>query len=171
MWAAVAGAQGYHIQYSSDNVNWSFLKTTGTGDLVTLGAGVTSEPVTGGAGFYFRVSAFNAAGETFSASILAAKNQQGTAPAAPTQLTWTATTGDNGILTWSAVAGAEGYDVQYWDGRNWVTFYKAGANETSLAVTNGNGHYLRVGAFSAAGEAFSDYIYADNGSNIDIYIP
>jgi hypothetical protein len=36
-----------------------------------------------------------------------------------------------------------------------------GANVTRLAITNGDGHYFRVGAYNAAGETFSDWIFAD----------
>jgi hypothetical protein len=81
-----------------------------------------------------------------------------TPPAAPTGLSWTPTSGSDGTLSWSNVAGADGYDIYYWDPakQEWVFLYRAGANVTSLSISDGSGYYFSVGAYNAVGENFSD---------------
>ena len=140
------GATSYEIdKWDSTTGTWQEYKTVGGSTLdcaiTDLSANIT---------YYFQVCAVNDAGKGDFTNYVDAT----------TGLAWTPTSGNDGSLAWAGVAGADSYDIQYWNGQQWVTFYTAAGNVTSLSITNGYDYYFRVGAHTATGENFSDYIYA-----------
>jgi hypothetical protein len=151
-WSNVAGETGYQIQ-SWNGTAWV--------NLASVGANVTTYSVTGlnpQTQYYYRVGAVNAVGTTYTA-------YQGvvtlaSAPAAPGSLTATAVSGSQVNLSWSDVAGENGYTIQSWNGSAWVNLGSVGANVTTYSVTNLNPqtqYYFRVGAFNASGVNYSAY--------------
>jgi hypothetical protein len=140
------GAKSYEIdKWDSTTQSWQEYTTVGGG---TLDCAITdlSPNIT----CYFAVCAVNDAGRGDFTNYVDAT----------AGLAWTPSSGNNGSLSWAGVAGAGSYDIQYWNGQQWVTFYTAASDVTSLSITNGHGFYFRVGASTATGENFSGYIYA-----------
>jgi cellulose 1,4-beta-cellobiosidase len=105
-WTASAGATGYNVKRA----------TTSGGPYSQLAApsssGYTDSSVINGVTYYYVVSTLAAAGESAdSAQVSATPNAPNVAPAAPTNLT--ATPGNAVVtLTWTASAGATGYNVK-----------------------------------------------------------
>jgi hypothetical protein len=140
------GVRSYEIdKWDSTTQTWKEYKTVGG---ATLDCAITD--LSANITYYFEVCAVNDAGKGDFTNYVDAT----------TGLAWTPTSGNDGSLSWAGVAGADSYDIQYWDGQQWVTFYQTAGNVTSLAITNGHDYFFRVGAHTATGENFSDYIYA-----------
>src|SRR5882757_1456610 len=105
-WTASTGATGYHVKRA----------TTSGGPYTQLAApsstGYTDSSVTNGTTYYYVVSALTAAGESAnSTQVSATPKAPSVSPAAPTNLT--ATAGNAVVtLTWTASAGATGYNVK-----------------------------------------------------------
>jgi hypothetical protein len=113
------------------------------------------------AGYYYRVAAVNASGTSGYSAAVYASPQTGQPPATPARPTWSAAGGNSITLYWNAVAGATGYEVQWWNSSAsaWVTL--GTYSGTSVLITNGLAFYWRVRAVNASGASgYSAYVLA-----------
>jgi fibronectin type 3 domain-containing protein len=149
-WSASAGATGYNVKRA----------TTSGGPYTQLAApsstGYTDSSVTNGTTYYYVVSALTAAGESAnSTQVSATPSATGVPPAAPTNLT--ATAGNAVVtLTWSASAGATGYNVKRATTSGGPYPQLAAPSSTGYtdsSVTNGTTYYYVVSAFNSTGES------------------
>src|SRR6266852_2215700 len=144
---------GFTISESTDGTNFT--------PLATVGATVTSYPVTGlisSSTYYFKVSAFNYGGSADSNSASATTNLA--PPADASNLTATAVSSSQVNLSWtdnSTVPEEDGFKIfRSTDGINFVWAYLAGQNVTSYSVTGlspGTTYYFYIKAYNAAGQA------------------
>ena len=132
-WSAVSGATGYEIKQGADS----------TATAVASGASHSFGSLTANTVYTLYVRAVNSSGSSDWSSLSAT-----TAPAAPSGLSASAN-GATLTLSWSAVAGATGYEV------------KQGASGTAAAVSSGTSH-----SFSGltANTAYTLYVRAANSS-------
>src|ERR1700722_19967054 len=149
-WTASTGATGYNVKRA----------TTSGGPYTQLAAptssGYTDSSVINGVTYYFVVSTLTAAGESAnSAQVSATPSAQSVAPAAPTNLT--ATPGNAVVtLTWTASAGATGYNVKRatTSGGPYTQLAAPSSNGyTDSSVTNGRTYYYVVSAINSTGES------------------
>ena len=145
-WQPVTWASGYGVQMATaPGGTWTFLNGPTAINSYNV-AGLTN-----GKTYYFRVQAYNSAGDgplsaTVSATPLAPPG------AAPTNLR--AVAGNAQItLTWTAVAGATSYRVDVGTTANAVTsnLSAAGSPWVQSGLTNGQTYYYRVTAVNDAG--------------------
>ncbi len=152
-WTASAGATGYNVKRA----------TTSGGPYTQLAAptsnGYTDSSVTNGTTYYYVVSATNSTGESAnSPEVSATPSAPSVAPAAPTNL---AATPGNAIvtLTWTASAGATGYNVKRatTSGGPYTQLAQlsaaASSGYTDSSVTNGTTYYYVVSATNSTGES------------------
>jgi hypothetical protein len=126
-WSASTGATGYYVYW------WNGSKAV---DLGSVGAGTTSVSVTGlvaGATEKFYITAFNSS-STASTAWVSVVMPAAAVLAAPTNVTATATSSTTGTLSWSASAGATGYEIYWWNGSEAVPIGSVGANTTSVNI-------------------------------------
>ncbi|HET7091835.1 MAG TPA: hypothetical protein VFI22_00105, partial [Thermomicrobiales bacterium] len=149
-WTDVTGETGYGIERSTDGVNFS--------PLTTVAAGATSyrdRSVSGSAVFYYRVYAFNDAGDSDNSNI--ADSTPGVPPAAPSNLVASPASASEIDLAWSDVAGESGYSIERsTNGTNFTPLASVGANVVSYhdASVSGAGiYYYRVYATSSFGNS------------------
>lgn len=148
-WPAVAGATSYRI----------FRSTNGTFDGPPAGStSKTTYKITGlvnGTAYSFRVSARGASGDGPMSPIATATPAAPTAP--PTGVA--ATAGNTTIsVSWSAVAGATGYNVYRGTSANGQSATPVALNVSAppfvnTGLTNGITYFYKVTAISAAGES------------------
>ena len=142
-WSAVSGATGYTVQSSTNGTSWSKY-----GDFGGTTANVA-------VGRYYRVAAVNSAGTSgYSGSVFASPPAV-TIPAAPGAPSWSSAGGDTINLSWTAVAGATSYNVQWWNSSTaaWVNLGTYGSGTTSLSINNGYNYYWRIGAVYGSSNA------------------
>jgi fibronectin type 3 domain-containing protein len=149
-WTASTGATGYNVKRA----------TTSGGPYTQLAAptssGYTDSSVINGVTYYYVVSTLTAEGESAnSAQVSATPSAQSVAPAAPTNLT--ATPGNAVVtLTWTASAGATGYNVKRatTSGGPYTQLAAPSSNGyTDSSVTNGTTYYYVVSATNSTGES------------------
>src|SRR6202142_3591389 len=149
-WTASAGATGYNVQRA----------TSSGGPYPQLAAptssGYTDSTVTNGTTYYYVVQTLTAAGSSaFSPEVSATPGVTGVSPAAPTNLT--ATPGNAVVtLTWTASAGATGYNVKRATtsgGPYSQLAAPSSSGYTDSTVINGVTYYYVVSALTAAGES------------------
>ena len=149
-WTASAGATGYNVKRA----------TTSGGPYTQLAAptssGYTDSSVINGVTYYYVVSTLTAAGESAnSAQVSATPSAQSMAPPPPTNLT--ATPGNAVVtLTWTASAGATGYNVKRatTSGGPYTQLAAPSSNGyTDSSVTNGTTYYYVVSAINSTGES------------------
>jgi fibronectin type 3 domain-containing protein len=152
-WAASVGASSYHVKRATES----------GGPYVTVACPTATSYVdtglSNGTAYYYVVSgAFsgnpNAGGESADSSEASA-TPQGLPPAAPTGLT--ATPGNAQVaLTWTASAGATGYNVKratVSGGPYAVVASPASNSFTDTGLTNGTTYYYVVSAVNGGGES------------------
>ena len=149
-WTASTGATGYNVKRA----------TTSGGPYTQLAAptssGYTDPSVINGVTYYYVVSTLTAAGESAnSAQVSAMPSAVGESPEAPTSLT--ATPGNAVVaLTWTASAGATGYNVKRatTGGGPYTQLAAPNSNGyTDSSVTNGTTYYYVVSATNSTGES------------------
>jgi fibronectin type 3 domain-containing protein len=152
-WTASAGATGYNVQRA----------TTSGGPYTQLAQvaapisnGYTDSSVTNGTTYYYVVQTLTAAGSSaISPQVSATPGVPGVSPAAPTNLT--ATPGNAVVtLTWTAIAGATGYNVKRstTDGGPYTQLAApTSSGYTDSSVINGVTYYYVVSTLTAAGES------------------
>ncbi|HET8899885.1 MAG TPA: hypothetical protein VFN09_14030 [Rhodanobacteraceae bacterium] len=138
-WGAVPGATGYLLQESADGGTWTTIYSGST----------ASKLLTGRAGGSYTYRAEGCVGTTCGAWITSAT--LGVRPAMPTVNVPGGTINGTYTVSWTASAGASGYDVQErLDGGSWVTI------ASSTAAT----------AISRPGTASGSYTYQVSARNV-----
>lgn len=145
---------GFKIEQSTDNITFA--------QIATAGPNATAHSVTGlvpATIYYFRVRAFNTAGDSASSNTASATTLQAP-PAAPTALAATAVSVSQISLVWSEGSNNEdGFKIERCSGVNCINFTQiaqVGSNVTSFPNTglSRNATYrYRVRAFNAAGNS------------------
>jgi galactose oxidase len=151
-WTANSSNQtGFNIQQSTDGTNFS--------QTATVGASVTSYSVAGlscSKKYYFRVQAFNSAGTSGYSNTASATTWATSLPAAPGNLTASATSPTRIALSWqNNASNASGIQVQWsTDGSTFTNRATVGPSVTSYidsSLRNNVKYYYRVSAFNCAG--------------------
>jgi len=150
-WNAAAGATSYLVSVSSDNFasvmpTFTNIEVTGTSMAV---AGLTPGTI-----YYYRVKGKNSSGTSGDSNT----SSQITVPSIPTGLEVTQITGSSFLASWSAVSGADGYelDVSRDNFVSFVTVYQA------YPVVGGNDEFV-TGLLSNTIYRFRVRAYNDGG--------
>lgn len=144
--------QGYEVQRSIDNVNFTSVGTTGAGM-----ANLSASGLTMGTTYYFRVRAFNASGNSGFSNVISVTTLA--APAAPASPSALATSSTAILVQWSDNSSNElGFNVYRAStaGGPWTLIGSTGANQTSFpnsGLTDNTTYYYRVTSFNAVGES------------------
>jgi fibronectin type 3 domain-containing protein len=146
-WNASASAASYNVKRSLSNGGpYSLIATSATTNYPDAG-------LANGMPYYYVVSAVNAGGE--SADSAQASATPVAPPLAPAGLT--ATAGDlQAFLSWSASAGAAGYNLKrstITGGPYAIVASPTGTNFADIGLTNGTTYYYVVSATSIGGES------------------
>ncbi|MBI2831742.1 MAG: c-type cytochrome, partial [Chloroflexi bacterium] len=172
-WVDNAGDEtGFRIQRATDNAF--------TANVVAMTAGANAMSysdagVSGSTTYYYRVLAYNSAGDSAASNTASVTTPipTGTAPAAPTGLAATASSATQVNLTWVDNAGNEtGYRIDRAADSTFTTnlvTMTAGANITSYSdstVVGSTIYYYRVFAYNAAGNST-----ASNTANVTTPAP
>jgi subtilase family serine protease len=152
-WNAVTGATGYRVY---EYVGGQAVQ------VASVAAGTTTATISGltaGSTDYFYVSAYNSTSTASSGwvSVVMPAAASLTAPS----VTATATSATAGKLSWTAVAGATGYEVVYWNGFQAVLLGNFSAATTSVSIsgmTAGSTNYFAVIAYNSTQSAASNWI-------------
>lgn len=143
-WTAVSGADYYQIQRTTDGKNWTTLSSNYAKTTATDSKGLTT-----GKAYGYRVRAVDKGllGRlTYSAwtSMVTAKP----VPAKVTGFKVKASNNTTVQLTWTKVAGANGYTVQYLSGSKWKTYKSTTSNVLNVTgLTLGKTYTFRVAAY------------------------
>jgi len=147
-WASVSGAVSYHVERSTDNVNWKPVSPSGKQTRYT------DANLLPGTTYYYRVAAL-VDGDDVCCSDVVSATTTGVTPAAPVLLsaTGSATSVD---LAWSDVDGESGYQIERSpDGTSgWDQIGNAGQGVTSFTdtgLTIATTYYYRVVAMTSDG--------------------
>ncbi len=152
-WSSVSGTQGYRIYLQSGSQ--AVL-------LGSVGASATSASVTGlksGTTVSFRVEAYS--GTTVADSVWVSVAMPAQATLTAPQVTATALSSSSVRLSWGSVAGADGYDIYWWNGFQAVYLGTAGASATSIRVTGlaaGTTNSFLLEAFNSTSVADSNWV-------------
>lgn len=144
--------RGYQVNVSNDGTNWGNSLATGNGapGVITITFASTvgryirvTQTKSGQTGNYWSIHEFNVFGVS------------GTAPAAPTGLLATPSTGQV-VLAWNPLTGATGYNIKssLASGGPYsiVTSNWAGSTYTNLNLPNNTTYYFVISGVNAAGE-------------------
>ena len=153
---------------SGTKIERSTSSGSGFSQIATVGANVvsyTAGSLASGTKYYFRVRAYNAAGNS-GYSNTASNTTKDTIPAGATSLTATAVSSAQINLTWACAAGNEdGFKIQRsTDGTTFTQIATAGINATSYSSTGlvGNTkYYYRVYSYNTAGNGAASNIASD----------
>ena len=127
-WTAVASATGYRVY---ENVSGQVVL------VATASSGATSTTITGltpGTTDYFSVTAYNATNAASSGWVSVVMPAASVALTAP-KVTAAATSSTTATLSWTASAGATGYEIVYWNGRQAVLLGTTSASTTSVNIS------------------------------------
>ncbi|MFZ5974691.1 MAG: fibronectin type III domain-containing protein [Bacillota bacterium] len=143
-WDAVSGADGYTVYRS----------TTSTGDYTpvkdTASTSYTDTGLTTGQTYYYKVEAYNDAGSSGLSSAASARP----VPAAPESVTAVSAASDSIMISWDAVAGADGYFIYRAASSTGEYSLICNAKATSIidrGLTLGQLYYYKVRAYKDIG--------------------
>jgi fibronectin type 3 domain-containing protein len=153
IWGNVAGETGFRILRSSDGVNWTQAAATGTG-VTSYQDGSLAASTT----YYYLVQAIDAGGTSASSNQASATTMAPLAPpAAPSNLTATATSKTSVVLSWHDNSSNEsGFYVLRSSngGKSWTQIAQVGPAVTAYtdtAVSQRKTYSYRVYAFNSGG--------------------
>ena len=146
-WNAVTGATGYRVYRSATSAG------TYTQVGTAQGTGFTDTGLSPNTTYYYKVAAYNTAGESAQAGPASATTLADP-PVAPTQLAAQALSASSIRLSWNAVAGATGYRVYRSataDGVYTEIGTTMGTSYTDVGLKANTVYFYRVAAYNAAG--------------------
>jgi len=152
-WTAVTKATGYYV-YQSESANGTYTKlTTSSISTEDNGRSYTVTGLTANTTYYFKVSAYDSAGETAQSAYAYATTLLPT----PTGLTAIAEAGRSIKISWTAVTGATGYRVYYStsaDGTYTIIATPATTQYTASGLFTANTiYYFKVSAYNSTAES------------------
>jgi uncharacterized protein (TIGR02145 family) len=143
-WSAVTGATGYRVYRSTASGTY---EQVGTATSTTY----TNASLTESTTYYYKVAAYNSGGEGSQSSYATATTRVGT----PTGVTAAANSTSSITVSWSSVAGADGYRI-YRSTASSGTYIQVGTSETTsyenTGLTANTAYYYKVSAYSSGGE-------------------
>ena len=151
-WAAASNATGYQV---FEYVNGQAVQ------VASVAAGTTTATISGltpGTTDYFYVTAYNATSAASTGWVSVIMPSVATATLTAPTVTAVATTSTTGTLSWTASAGATGYEIVYWNGRQAVLLGTASASTTSVTISGmnpGSTYYFAVIAYNSTTNAAS----------------
>lgn len=158
-WAAVSGASGYTVQqYKSGK--WATIKTLTANSLTVTGLSWQSS-------YQFRVCAFKNYGDIKVSGAYSATAKVTIATPAPAAVTGfkASQSANSAKLTWTAVSGASGYNVQQYKSSKWETIKSVTTNSYTVpSLTYGSTYKFRVCAYKTYGTIKSASAYTAEAS-------
>ena len=152
-WQDVAGETGYKVQRSANgSTGWAQVGTTGAGETAFSDTGLAA-----GTEYFYRVLAFNGAGDSVPSAVVDATTAVAVPPA-PAGVSAAAVSTSRIDVGWQDVAGETGYKVQRSanGSSGWAQVGTTGAGETAFSDTGlaaGTEYFYRVLAFNGAGDS------------------
>jgi len=152
---------GFYVYYSSDNINFTKITTT-IANITSYSAGSLNSNTT----YYFKVCAYNSAGETCSNLVSAITTPSATPlPTAPTLNSVNAISGTQIEVNWTDNSNNEdGFYVYYsTDSTNFTYYETANPNTNTLTInqlTKSTKYYFKVCAHNSNGESCSNIMSA-----------
>ncbi|MDR3116163.1 MAG: fibronectin type III domain-containing protein [Treponema sp.] len=153
-WSSVQGASGYNIyrKMQDDDIE-SFLRTTSS-------TFYTDEGLYQGTTYYYRISAYNAYGESPKSTAVSAKTQEAI-PSAPQSVYASASSSSSITVYWSEVPGATSYKIYRSSADIYYSFHKevtVSSSSSALSYSDtglspGSTYYYKVSAVNSAGES------------------
>src|SRR5207245_935986 len=136
---------------STDGVNWTWFASAGANATAYNWTGATA-----GTSYSFRVTTYNAVGESTASNTATATTLS--APAAPSNLSATAASGSQVNLAWADNPTTQhGFKLyRSTDGASWTWFASAGPDATSSSWSSavpGTAYSFRVSAYNSIGES------------------
>ncbi len=143
---------GFLVERSSDGTNFTAIASVSANNVAFADSGLT--PATA---YYYRVHAFNSAGDSANTAVASATTQAAP-PAAPSALAASSIAKNQVVLVWTDGSSNEtNFKIQRsTDNKNFSTVGTVGANVTTFTNTGlrgGKTYYYRVYAYNAAGNS------------------
>jgi len=157
-WYSVTGATGYYV-YRSSSADGTYIKVETTASTSYTDTGLSANTI-----YYYKVSAYNSAGESsmssydYATTSASSSGGGGTVPSAPTGVTATALSSSSINVSWSQVSNATSYDVYYEIGSSTTKNFAGNTTSTSYThtgLTASTTYYYYIKAKNSAGS--SDY--------------
>jgi fibronectin type 3 domain-containing protein len=163
-WQTVNGAAGYYVYRStSESGGYSYVGNTSSYTSSYIMSYTDNSGLSSGTTYYYKVSAYNNAGES---PLSSSSNGVKTRPVAPSGVSAkTQSSGSAIAVSWHSVSGADGYTV-YRSTSSYGTYTQVGtASYTSYTdnyTSPGETYYYKVSAYNSSGESSqsSSYGYA-----------
>ena len=163
---------GFHVQRSSDGVNFALIATLGAGTRSFVDVTVLAR-----SSYYYRVRAFNSAGASgYSSAVRATTPDTASLPAAPSSISAVNKGDGSALVSWVDSSGNEtGFEVRRrkWDAklRVWSSAIKVGSVPAGTihlidAAGNGTFRYFVRAVNSAGGETYRAGKSPDYGRNL-----
>jgi uncharacterized repeat protein (TIGR02543 family) len=151
-WNGASGATGYRV-YRSNSPSGSYsMVEAGTSSAYYTDTGLSPNTT-----YYYKVSAYNSAGESAqssSASATTLSGQGGSAPSTPTGVTATALSSSSIQLSWNPVSGATGYIISYTDDFGMHQSEETtGTSYTHTGLSPNTTYLYAIYAYNSAGES------------------
>ncbi len=153
-WSASTGATGYSVYW------WNGSQAVDIGNVSAATTSVSVSGLSAGSTEKFYISAYNASSSA-STSWVSVTMPAAAVLAAPQNVTATATSSTTGKLSWSASAGATGYEIYWWNGSQAVPIGSVGANTTSVNIQGmspNSTNKFYVVAYNATSSAASGWV-------------
>jgi fibronectin type 3 domain-containing protein len=150
-WPQVMRASGYRIYRADSDGNYTQIGSD------VSGLQYTDEGLIPSTTYWYKVAAYNSAGEVQSLPFEVRTNAEGvTLPSAPPNLHITETTASSISFAWDSVSGATGYRIYRDDISTKTPLHTLTASETSYTDNKdlmvNRGYYYTVSAYNASGE-------------------
>jgi fibronectin type 3 domain-containing protein len=150
-WSTVAGATGYKV-YRSASSSSSY---SNVGDVTTVS--FTDTELTASTTYYYKVTAYNSAGESSQSSYASATTSTLVSiPTTPSGVSVTSASSNSITVSWIAVTGASSYKV-YRSATSSGSYTSVGdvtaTSYTDTGLSGSTTYYYKVSAYNSAGES------------------